>query len=79
VTGLIHFKLTYIVVQIVVDTTCFPYNAYKKYLKDPECYDQRSEKKMKYGTKLKLRREFPVSISKVVLLLLTTIYYYYFL
>jgi hypothetical protein len=69
----------------------FSYSAYKKYLKDPKCYDRRSEKKKKkYGMKLKLRRKFPVRISKVILLLLlptttyynlllTTIYYYYFL
>jgi hypothetical protein len=63
-------------VQIVVDTTSFSYNAYKKYLKDPECYDQRyGKRKMKYGTKLKIRHEFPVSISKVILLLLPTTTY----
>jgi hypothetical protein len=45
----------------------FLYSAYKKYVQDEECYDQRSKKKrIKNGTKLKLRHEFPVSISNVV-------------
>jgi hypothetical protein len=36
-------------------------------MQDPDYYDQRSEKKkIKNGTKLKLRHEFPVSTSKVV-------------
>ena len=36
-------------------------------MQDPDCYDRRSEKKkIKNGTKLKLRREFPVSTSKVL-------------
>ena len=46
-----------ILVEDVVDTSGFSYNAYKKYMKDPDCYDRRSEKKkIKNGTKLKLRR-----------------------
>ena len=54
-------------VQIVVDTSGFSYSAYKKYVQYPDCYDRRSEKKkIKNGTKLKLRREFPVSTSKVI-------------
>ena len=54
-------------VQIVVDTSGFSYNAYKKCVQDPNRYDRRSEKKkIKNGTKLKLRREFPVSTSKVL-------------
>ena len=54
-------------VQIIVDTSGFSYNAYKKYVQDPNCYDRRSEKKkIKNGTKLKLRCEFPVSTSKVL-------------
>ena len=40
-------------------------------MKDPDCYDRRSEKKkIKNGTKLKLRREFPVSTLLLLLLLL---------
>jgi hypothetical protein len=40
-----------------------------KYLKDPDCYDQRSEKKkQKYGTKLCVRWPFPVCIKNHVLL-----------
>jgi hypothetical protein len=36
-------------------------------VQDPESYDRRSEeKKIKNDIKLKLRREFPVSISKVI-------------
>jgi hypothetical protein len=50
-----------IFVEIIVDTSGFSYNTNKKYMKDPDCYDQRSEKKIKNGTKLKLRHEFPVS------------------
>jgi hypothetical protein len=43
-------------VQIIVDTSGFSYSAYKKYVQDPNCYDRRSEKKkIKNGTKLKLR------------------------
>jgi hypothetical protein len=44
-------------IQIVVDTSGFLYSAYKKYVQDPDCYNQRSEKKkIKNGTKLKLTR-----------------------
>ena len=56
-----------ILVEIVVDTSGFSYIAYKKYVKDLDCYDRRSEKKkIKNGTRLKLRREFPISTSKVL-------------
>ena len=69
-----------ILVQIIVDTSVFSYNAYKKYVQDPDCYDRRSEKKkIKNGMKLKLRREFPVSTSKVVcaIYIKHALYYYY--
>ena len=69
-------------VENVVDTTGFSYSAYKKYVQDPECYDRRSEtKKIKYGTKLKLRHQFPVSTdtnTTVLLLLLFSLYYNYY-
>jgi hypothetical protein len=45
-----------ILVEIIIDTSGFSYNVNKKYVKDPDCYDRRSEKKIKNGTKLKLRR-----------------------
>ena len=62
-------------VQIVVDTTGFSYNAYKKYVQDPDCYDRRSEKKkIKNGTKLKLRREFPVSTNTTTTTLLLLLF-----
>jgi hypothetical protein len=32
-----------ILVEIVIDTSGFLYNAYKKYVKDPDCYDRRWE------------------------------------
>lgn len=37
------------------------YSAYRKYVEDPDYYDRRSEKKKKqnYGTKLRVRRQFP--------------------
>ena len=57
-------------VQIIVDTSVFSYNAYKKYVQDPDCYDRRSEKKIKNGMKLKLRREFPVSTNTTTTALL---------
>jgi hypothetical protein len=60
-----------ILVEIVVDTSGFSYNAYKKYVKDPNCYDRRSKKKkIKNGMKLKLRREFPVSTNTTTTALL---------
>jgi len=44
-----------ILVKNVVDTSGFSYSAYKKYVKDPDYYDRRSEKKkIKNGMKLKL-------------------------
>jgi uncharacterized membrane protein len=46
------------------------YNAYRKYVEDPEYYDRRSEKKQQqWATKLRLRREFPVLLLILILLL----------
>ena len=60
-----------ILVKNVVDTSGFSYSAYKKYVQDPDCYDRKSEKKkIKYGTKLKLRRDFPVSTNTTAAALL---------
>ena len=60
-----------ILVENVVDTSGFSYSAYKKYVKDPDCYDWKSEKKkIKNGTKLKLRCEFPVSTNTTTTALL---------
>jgi hypothetical protein len=63
-----------ILVEIIVDTSAFSYNAYKKYVKDPDCYDRRSEKKIKNGTKLKLRSEFPVITNNTTTLLLLLLF-----
>jgi len=81
---LIHLQLTYKRLQIVVDTSNFWYSAYKKYVEDPKCYGQRSEKsKIKNGKKLKLKRDFSVSNNTNNVLLLHYYYnhhyYYYFL
>ena len=69
-----------ILVKNVVDTSGFSYSAYKKYVQDPDCYDRKSEKKkIKYGTKLKLRRDFPVSTNTTaaaLLLILHLLLYY---
>ena len=36
-------------------------------MEDPDCYNRRSEsKKQKYGTKLHLRRDFPVPMKKLM-------------
>ena len=59
-----------ILVENIVDTSGFSYSAYKKYVKDPDCYDRRSKKKIKNGMKLKLRREFPVSTNTTTTALL---------
>ena len=62
-----------ICVEIVIDTTIFSYNAYMKYVQDLESYDRRSgEKKIKNATKLKLRSEFPISISKVICVIISS-------
>ena len=69
-TKLIHLQLTYLL-KMVVNTSGFLYSAYKKYVKDPDYYDRRSEKKkIKNGMKLKLRREFPVSTNTTTVALL---------
>jgi hypothetical protein len=60
--------------EIVIDTSVFSYNVYKKYVKDPDCYDWRYEKKIKNGMKLKLRREFPVSTNTTATLLLLLLF-----
>ena len=70
-----------ILVKNVVDTSGLSYSAYKKYVQDPDCYDRRSEKKkIKYGTKLKLRRDFLVSTNTTttppLLLILHLLLYY---
>ena len=40
------------------------YSAYKKYVEDPNFYDRRFEsKKKKYGTKLGVRRDFPIRMK----------------
>ena len=63
-----------ILVENIVDTSGFSYSAYKKYVKDPDCYDRRSEKKkIKNGTKLKLKREFPVSTNTTTIVALLLI------
>ena len=60
-----------ILVENVVDTSGFSYSAYKKYVKDPDCYDWKSEKKkIKNGTKLKLKCEFPVNTNTTTTTLL---------
>jgi hypothetical protein len=46
------------------------YNTYRKYMEDPDCYNRRSEKKkQQWGTKLRLRREFPVLLLILIFLL----------
>jgi hypothetical protein len=46
------------------------YNAYRKYVEDPNCYDHRSEKKkQQWGTKLRLRQEFSVLLLILILVL----------
>ena len=67
---LIHLQLI-ILVENVVDTSGFSYSAYKKYMKDPDSYDRRYEKKkIKNDTKLKIEREFSVSTNTTTTLLL---------
>ncbi|XP_066338503.1 uncharacterized protein [Miscanthus floridulus] len=54
-------------------STASDLSAYKKYVQDLECYGRRSEKKMKNGTKLKLRRKLPYAKQPLG----TVVYGYY--